>query len=42
MIQARLKRSGAWWKEEKAEAMLALRTRRASGLLTPQKSADVE
>jgi hypothetical protein len=31
VIQARLKRSGAWWKEENAEAMLALRTRRASG-----------
>jgi Uncharacterised protein family (UPF0236) len=31
VIQARLKRSGAWWKAENAEAMLALRTRRASG-----------
>lgn len=31
VIQARLKRSGAWWKEENAEAMLALRTLRASG-----------
>jgi hypothetical protein len=31
VIQARLKRSGAWWKEETAENMLALRSRRASG-----------
>jgi len=31
VIQARLKRSGAWWKEENAEEMLALRTLRASG-----------
>ena len=31
VIQARLKRSGAWWKEENAEAMLGLRTLRASG-----------
>jgi uncharacterized protein UPF0236 len=31
VIQARLKRSGAWWKEENAETMLALRTLRASG-----------
>ena len=31
VIQARLKRSGAWWKEENAEVMLALRTLRASG-----------
>lgn len=31
VIQARLKRSGAWWKEENAEAMLALRALRASG-----------
>jgi hypothetical protein len=31
MIQARLKRSGAWWKEDNAEVMLALRTLRASG-----------
>ena len=31
VVQARLKRSGAWWKEENAEAMLALRTLRASG-----------
>ena len=31
VIQARLKRSGAWWKEENAENMLALRTLRASG-----------
>jgi hypothetical protein len=31
VIQARLKRSGAWWKEENAEDMLALRTLRASG-----------
>jgi len=31
VIQARLKRSGAWWKEENAEGMLALRTLRASG-----------
>jgi hypothetical protein len=30
VIQARLKRSGAWWKEENAEAMLALRALRAS------------
>lgn len=31
VIQARLKRSGSWWKEENAENMLALRSRRASG-----------
>lgn len=31
VIQARLKRSGAWWKEENAEDLLALRTLRASG-----------
>ena len=31
VIQARLKRSGAWWKAENAEEMLALRTLRASG-----------
>lgn len=31
VIQARLKLSGAWWKEENAENMLALRTLRASG-----------
>lgn len=31
VIQARLKRSGAWWKEGNAEAMMALRTLRASG-----------
>lgn len=31
VIQARLKRSGAWWREENAENMLALRSRRASG-----------
>jgi hypothetical protein len=31
VIQARLKRSGAWWKEENAEKMLALRALRASG-----------
>jgi Uncharacterised protein family (UPF0236) len=31
VIQARLKRSGAWWKEENAEAMLGLRALRASG-----------
>jgi hypothetical protein len=31
VIQARLKRSGAWWKAENAESMLALRTLRASG-----------
>jgi hypothetical protein len=31
VIQARLKRSGTWWKAENAEAMLALRTLRASG-----------
>src|SRR5205085_6172238 len=31
VIQARLKRSGAWWKEGNAEGMLALRTLRASG-----------
>ena len=30
VIQARLKVSGAWWKEENAENMLALRTMRAS------------
>jgi hypothetical protein len=30
VIQARLKLSGAWWKEENAENMLALRTMRAS------------
>lgn len=29
VIQARLKLSGAWWKEETAESMLALRTLRA-------------
>jgi hypothetical protein len=31
VIQARLKRSGAWWREENAEGMLALRALRASG-----------
>jgi len=31
VIQARLKRSGAWWKEGNAEGMLALRALRASG-----------
>lgn len=31
VIQARLKLSGAWWKEENAENMLALQTMRASG-----------
>jgi hypothetical protein len=31
VIQARLKLSGAWWKEENAEQMLGLRTLRASG-----------
>jgi hypothetical protein len=31
VIQARMKLSGAWWKEENAENMLALRTLRASG-----------
>lgn len=31
VIQARLKRSGAWWREDNAEAMLGLRTLRASG-----------
>ena len=31
VIQARLKRPGAWWKAENAEKMLALRTLRASG-----------
>jgi hypothetical protein len=31
LIQARLKLSGAWWKEENAENLLALRTMRASG-----------
>ena len=30
VIQARLKRSGAWWKEENAEKMLALRVNRAN------------
>jgi hypothetical protein len=30
VIQARLKLSGAWWKEETAETMLALRTLRAN------------
>jgi hypothetical protein len=30
VIQARMKVSGAWWKEENAENMLALRTMRAS------------
>jgi hypothetical protein len=30
VIQARMKMSGAWWKEENAENMLALRTMRAS------------
>ncbi len=30
VIQARLKLSGAWWKEETAESMLALRTLRAN------------
>jgi Uncharacterised protein family (UPF0236) len=31
VIQARLKRAGAWWKEENAEKMLALRVTRANG-----------
>jgi hypothetical protein len=31
VIQARLKRPGAWWKEENAEGMLALRVHRANG-----------
>ncbi len=31
VIQARLKRAGAWWKEENAEKMLALRVNRANG-----------
>ena len=31
VIQARLKRSGAWWREANAEDMLALRSLRASG-----------
>ena len=31
VIQARLKRAGAWWKEENAEKMLALRINRANG-----------
>lgn len=31
IIQARLKLSGAWWKEENAEKMLALRVVRANG-----------
>lgn len=31
VIQARLKRPGAWWKEENAEKMLALRVNRANG-----------
>jgi hypothetical protein len=30
MIQKRLELSGAWWKEENAEKMLALRVRRAN------------
>ena len=30
VIQARLKRPGAWWKEENAEKMLALRVARAN------------
>ena len=30
VIQARLKRPGAWWKEENAEKMLALRVNRAN------------
>lgn len=30
VIQARLKRAGAWWKEENAEKMLALRVNRAN------------
>lgn len=30
VIQARLKRAGAWWKEENAEKMLALRVARAN------------
>lgn len=31
VIQARLKRAGAWWKEENVEKMLALRVNRANG-----------
>ncbi len=31
VLQARLKLSGAWWKEENAEKMLALRVTRANG-----------
>lgn len=31
VLQARLKLSGAWWKEENAEKMLALRVARANG-----------
>jgi hypothetical protein len=31
VIQSRLKISGAWWKKENAQKMLALRTLRANG-----------
>jgi hypothetical protein len=31
VVQARLKKAGAWWKEESAKKMLALRTCRANG-----------
>lgn len=31
MIQDRLKLAGAWWKQDKAEAMLFLRVVRANG-----------
>lgn len=31
VVQARLKKAGAWWKEETAKKMLALRTCRANG-----------
>lgn len=31
VLQSRLKLSGAWWKEENAEKMLALRVTRANG-----------
>ena len=31
VLQARLKLSGAWWREENAEKMLGLRVNRANG-----------
>jgi hypothetical protein len=31
VVQARLKKSGAWWKTENAEKMLSLRVCRANG-----------